>query len=251
MKRILILITILSGFNFLSACDCVFNSLAENYRVHFIVAQITILNTYGNNASERTYKADIKFDEIFKGVPNQSTLTVSGLTGVSLEGFRGDACEFGLKKGEKYLIFLKNTDETISSCTPHYILNNEKSTKSKITAAENLFAFLDKKTIENSEYASYFEENKDGKSSLSRLKNFKPKNNFAVYELVLNSDKKVATVNIISGFGDQDAEIANLIKKNFWIHPLKISGDKMRIAFVYIPEYVKIKYQDHISSDLY
>lgn len=251
MKRILIVFAILFGFNFLSACDCLFTSLAENYRDHFIVAEVTILNIYGNNTSERTYKADIKFDKIFKGVPNNNTLTVRGLTGIPLEDFRGDACELGLKKGEKYLIFLKNTDDAISSCTPHYILDEESSTKSKITSAENLFSFLGQKPTENSEFVPYIEKNKNGKSSLSRLKNFNPKNNFAVYELLLNSDKKVTTVHIISGFGDHDNEITNLIKKNFWIHPLKTSGTKIRIAFVYIPEYVKIKYLDHISSDLY
>ena len=251
MKRIVILIALLLGFNFLSACDCVVSSLAENYNNNLIVAEITILNTYNNDLAKRTYKADIKFDKIFKGVPNISTLTVSGLTGFSPEDLLGDACEFGLKKGDKYLIFLRSTEEIISTCTPHYRLDKKDAAKSKITATENLFSFLKKATVKNYSFKSYFENNKDGKSSLSRLKNFNPKNNFAVYELLLDSDKKVSTVNIISGFGDQDTAIANLIKKNFWIHPLKISGDKIRIALVYIPEYVKIKYRDHISSELY
>lgn len=166
MKKIVILITFLLGFNFLSACDCVPTSLAENYNKNLIVAEITILKTHDNDLSKRMYKADVKFDKIFKGVPNGSTLTVSGLTGLSPEDLLGDACEVGLQKGDKYLIFLKNTEEIISTCTPHYRLDKKDASKSKITAAENLFSFLEKDPVNNISFKSYFEHNKDGKSSL-------------------------------------------------------------------------------------
>lgn len=250
MKRIAILFTFLLGFNFLSACDCVSNSLAENYNNNLIVAEITILNTYDNDIAKRIYKVDVKFDKIYKGVPNKSTLTVSGLTGLSPEDLHGDACEFGLQKGDKYLIFLKNTEETISTCTPYYRLNKKDADINKISAAENLFLFLEKENVKNYIFRSYFENNKVGKSSLSKVKNFNPKNNFAVYELLLNSDKQVTRVDIISGFGDHDSEIATRIKENFWIHPLNISANKIRIALIYIPEYVKNENLDHISSEL-
>lgn len=250
MKKIVILITFLLGFNFLSACDCVPTSLAESYNNNLIVAKITILKTHDNDPAKRIYKADVKFDKIFKGVPNGSTLTVSGLTGLSPENLLGDACEVGLQKGDKYLIFLKNTEEIISTCTPHYRLDKKDASKSKIAAAENLFSFLGKDSVNNISFKSYFENNKDGKSTLSKVKNFHPKNNFAVYELLFNRDKEVAQVNIISGFGDHDNEIATLIKRNFWIHPLNISDSKVRIALIYIPEYVKNENIDHISSDL-
>lgn len=250
MKRIIILFTFLLGFNFFSACDCVSNSLAENYNNNLIVAEITILNTYDNDIAKRIYKADVKFDKIFKGVPNKSTLTFSGLTGLSPEDLLGDACEFGLQKGDKYIIFLKNTEEIISTCTPHYRLDKNDADKNKISAAENFFSFLGKETVKNYSFESYFERDKDGKSSLSKIKNFNPKNNFAVYELLLNSDKKITRVNIISGFGDHDNEIAARIKKNFWIHPLNISGHKIRIALLYIPDYVENEDLDHISSEL-
>ncbi|MGI9650638.1 hypothetical protein [Chryseobacterium sp. RLHN22] len=245
MKKILLLI-ILFSFNFTFACSCLFTTLSNAYHRADFVAEITVLNVYGNNATKNTYKADIKFERFFKGKSEIKTLDVAGNIG----NFSSTSCQLSLRANAKYLIFLNNNNKIVTSCTPHYILD-DNSYQSKISAVENLFSFLEKNTTKNDEFIFYFEKNKKGKSSISKLKNFKPKNNFAVYEITSNSKNVIGAVKNISEFGDRDNEIAKLIKKNLNRDLTEYLGKRILIAFVYIPEYIPIKYRDHVTSELY
>ena len=248
MKKFLFLIVILFSINFISACDCEVNTLAQNYIKNAVAAEVTVLNTYGNNATERTYKADVKFEIFFKGSSDKNTLTIQGEIG----NIVGTACDLKLEKGKKYLIFLNNDNEIISACNAHYDLgNNNNSYQSKINALENLFSFLKNNTTKNDEFVFYFEKNRKGKSKISKLKNFAPKNNFAVYEVILNNEKQIEKVNIVSEFGDHDSKICELIKSNLVPNFSHNQGKRILISFIYIPEYIGIKYKDHITSDLY
>lgn len=247
MKKILFLLITLFNFSFVFACECIYRNIPQSYYEADIVAEITVLNIYGNNTTERTYKADVKFEKFYKGHTDKITINVQGLIG----DFEGSACDLELKKGTKYLIFLDNDNVLpISSCTPHYKLNDDNAYQSKINAVESLFSFLKNTPLKNNIFTYYFEE-KSGKSSLSRLKKFSPKNNFAVYEVLLNDKKQIDKVNTISEFGDRDSKICELIKKNLKSNYSNYSGNKLMIVFFYIPEYLEIKYRDHITSELY
>ncbi|MBD8082102.1 hypothetical protein [Chryseobacterium caseinilyticum] len=246
MKKNLFVVFLLLSFNTILACDCLYTLLPKTYHKANIVAEITVLNIYGNDTKDRTYKAEVKFEKFFKGKTDKTTLNLSGNIG----RIDGSACDVEFKKGEKYIIFLNHDNEEISSCTPHYLLNRDNSYHSKISAAENLFAYLKNNTIQNDNFIFYFEKNKTGRSSISKLKNFKPKNNFAVYEIIFTDKNSIASVNIKSEFGDRDDVIAELIKKNIY-HPFAASeGKRSLITFVYIPEYVSINYRDYITSEL-
>lgn len=234
------------SFNFMFGCSCIFTTLAKAYQQADVVAEITVLNVYGNNSVQKTYKADIKFEKFFKGKSNIKTLDVRGNIG----NFPGSSCQLSFQTKAKYLIFLSNNNEIVSLCTPHYILD-DNSYQSKINAVENLFSFLQANTTKDDEFLVYFEQNKKGKSSISKLKNFKPKNNFAVYEVILNSKNVIEKVKNISEFGDRDDKIAELIEKNLNRDLTAISNKRLLIALVYIPEYIPIKYRDYITSELY
>ena len=78
-----------------------------------------------------------------------------------------------------------------------------------------------------------------------------PKNYFAVYKIKVNGESEVEKIEVIQNFGsDQDAEIMNLIKKNFVIvkdFMTEVRNEEVLLTLFYIPENKEKEFQSSIS----
>lgn len=189
------------------ACKCNIQSFGENFAQNDFVAEIEILKVYNidfsNEEDDRFYKADIKILKLYKGKEVLS-IFVKG----KVDEVYNSACEIAVKKGNKFLIYLDTkNDFTLSSCTAKKDLND-----SDIDKERKALEFLIEKKINNTNcfYFSgdYFE----------KFKNLKSQNDFAVYQLKINSKSKIESVSVLQNFGSsEDKNILNIIKKEFTV----------------------------------
>ncbi|MDM1556656.1 MULTISPECIES: hypothetical protein [Chryseobacterium] len=78
MKKLSLFLFLLLGILKVSACKCVPSTLIENYLSANVVGVIKILKVYDENTEQRTYKADVEFEKVYKGT-KFTTLNVRGL----------------------------------------------------------------------------------------------------------------------------------------------------------------------------
>lgn len=220
MKKLSLLLFLFLSFINVSACKCVMSNFAENYLDADVVGVIKILKVYGENAQQRTYKADIEFEKLYKGA-KFATLNVRGLIGNSSSA----ACEKDVKPNERYLILLKGSNKnfSISSCSPMSQLP-EKPTKDENIEMEklsNVFSYLDKNKFKfkGLQFTYYYDETigANTRSELSKISNFKPKQPFAIYKVKLNDSFKIKEITPMTTFGSKDKTIVAIMKKNLTI----------------------------------
>ncbi|MDO5615385.1 MAG: hypothetical protein Q4G16_04285, partial [Cruoricaptor ignavus] len=158
MKNIIItFLFLIFGVIEISACKCdSFGSIGEIYSNSDIIGEITILKIYQNNPKKRIYKADISFQNIYKG--NEiKTILVKG----SIGDIQTPACEIELKVGEKYLIYLiKGKDNYyVSACTPKFLIGNksEAFTYKTLDLQRQVLNYLHKNP-QKLEFVFYFDD---------------------------------------------------------------------------------------------
>lgn len=252
MKKLLFFFFLVLNVVTLYACKCKTDPLAENYLAADVAGIIRIIKVYGENAEQRTYKADIKFEKIYKGKKFQ-TLTVRGLIGNPYSG----ACETDVQPGETYLILLNkyNGEYSISSCSPKYRFDMEKE-KATSEVLEKTFAYIDKNkfAFTGLQFATCFDElQKGNKSDLSAIKNFSPKNPFAIYKVKVNDYSKIEELTPVTTFGDKDQEIENILKRNMIVDtPMFFDhkpGEEFLILLLYLPDNINTKYGEIINFE--
>ncbi|MFP3834685.1 hypothetical protein [Chryseobacterium sp. SIMBA_028] len=196
------------------------NTLAENYLTADVAGVIKILKVYDEDPQQRTYKADVEFEKVYKGT-KFTTLNVRGLIGYASSG----ACEKDVQPHERYLVLLSgsNGSFSISSCSPMSRLNN-KPTKDEDSQLETLakaFSYLDKNKFKfiGSQFTYYYDETlgDNTKSELSKISNFNPKQPFAIYQVKINDSFKITEISPITSFGSKDKTIEAIMKKNLTI----------------------------------
>lgn len=252
MKKLFSLLFLILCIISISACKCNRDPLAENYLAADVAGIIRIMKVYGENTEQRTYKADIKFDKIYKG-KEFKILNVRGLIGNSYSG----ACEIDVKPGETYLILLNkyNGEYSISACSPKYRFDLEKE-KATAKALGKAFAYLDKNKSKfiGFEFTTCFDELQKGdKSNLSAIGNFSPKNPFAIYKVRINDLSKIEELTPLTTFGDKDQEVENILKKNMIVDlPMFVNkepGKEFLILLLYMPDNIKTKYGEIINAE--
>ncbi|AZA58421.1 hypothetical protein [Chryseobacterium shandongense] len=252
MKKLFSLLSLILCVITISACKCKTDPLAENYLAADVAGIITITKVYGENAEQRTYKADIKFEKIYKGKEFQ-TLNVRGLIGNSYSG----ACEIDVEPGETYLILLQkyNGKYSISACSPKYRFDMEKE-KATSEVLEKAFAYIDKNkfAFTGLEFTTCFDELQKGdKSELSAIKNFTPKNPFAIYKVKVDDHSKIKELTPVTTFGDKDQEIENILKRNMIVDiPMFFNQkplEEFLILLLCLPDNANTKYGEIISFE--
>ncbi|MCS3531827.1 hypothetical protein [Chryseobacterium sp. JUb7] len=251
MKKLFLILILTIGLIKVSACKCVTKTLVENYLSADVVGVIKIIKVYDENDVERTHKADVEFEKIYKG-ERFKTLNVRGLIGNPSSG----ACETSVKVGEEYLILLSkyNNSYGISSCSPKYRVNPKKE-KENLKALEKTFAYIDKNKFRfiGLEFTSCYDELQKGdKSSLSGIKNFSPKNPFAIYKIKINDLSKIEKITPITTFGNKDKVIEKIMMNNMTVDIpgfAKNESDEYLILLLYLKDNIDKKYGEVISSE--
>lgn len=251
MKKLFLLLFLLISFSKISACKCAMATLAENYLAADVVGVVKILKVYGENSEQRTYKADIEFKKIYKG-KKFKTLNVRGLIKNSYSG----ACEIDLEPNETYLILLNkyNDGYSISRCSPKYRFHPKE--KSIVKTLEKTFAYLDENKYKfmGLKFTTCFDQAQKGdKSDLSAIRNFSPKNPFAIYKVTTNDLSRIEKLTPLTTFGDKDQEIENILMKNMIVDiPMFVNekaGSEFLILLVYMPENINTKYGEIINAE--
>ncbi|MGU3376385.1 hypothetical protein [Chryseobacterium sp. M5A1_1a] len=217
MKKLSIILFLLLSIIKVSACKCVMSTFAENYLAADVVGVIKILKVYDEDPQQRTYKADVEFEKVYKGT-KFTTLYVRGLIGNASSG----ACEKDVRPNERYLILLKGSNGSFSifSCSPMSSLK-DKSTKDEDSQLETLakaFSYLDKNKFKfiGLQFTYYYDETLGDNtiSELSKISNFNPKQPFAIYKVKINDSFKITDISPITSFGSKDKTIEMIMKKN-------------------------------------
>ena len=254
-KKILFSIFLFLSVVKIFACKCdSFGSIGENYSASDVIGEITVTKIYGNDLKNRTYKADISFDKIYKGQEVKSVV-VSGVLG----DIQSPACEFQIKVGEKYLIYLTKYDQEfqISACTPKFLIGNKNQNfeYSSINLQQKALEFLSKNP-QTLEFVFYFDDSvrRDSRSDLSKLDDkIKPDNQFAIYKLKVNEHSRIEEIFSVSEFGKIDEQIHLLMKKNFAVvkgFMEEIRNKEVLLLMFFVPENKGKEYKEIITNNL-
>ncbi|WFB69676.1 hypothetical protein [Chryseobacterium sp. WX] len=215
MKKLSLLLFLLLSIIKVSACKCVYETLAYNYQNSEFVGIIRILKVYDENTEQRSYKADIEIEKVYKGAKTFKTMNVRGLIGNSYSG----ACEIDVLPNERYLIFLNQYNNTysISSCTPKSKLENKptKDEKLWLKNLEKAFTYLNNNTFRfiGLQFTRCYDEfQTEYKSDLSKISGFKPKQPFAIYKVKIDDTSKIQEITPVTTFGSKDSMIENILK---------------------------------------
>lgn len=217
MKKLSLFLFLLLSCIKISACKCVMSTFAENYLSADVVGVIRILKVYDENPEQRTYKADVEFEKVYKG-KKFTTLNIRGLVGKSSSA----ACEKEVSPNERYLILLNgyNNGYSINSCSPMSRLNTQP-TKDEDLQLEKLskaFSYLEKNKLKfkGAQFSYYYDEKQgdNPKSELSQISNFNPKQPFAIYRVKLNDSFNIKKISPVIPFGSKDKIIEGIMKNN-------------------------------------
>nr|WP_315026610.1 hypothetical protein [uncultured Chryseobacterium sp.] len=258
MKKLAFILFLLLSIVKVSACQCLMDTFAENYLTADLVGVIKILKVYDEDPLQRTYKADVEFEKVYKGT-KFTTLNVRGLIGNASSG----ACEKDVKPNERYLILLKGPSRnfSVSSCSPMSKLN-EKPTKDEDSQLETLtkaFSYLDKNKFKfiGLQFTYYYDETlgDNRKSELSNISNFSPKQPFAIYKVKINDSFKITEISPITSFGSKDKTIETIMRKNLTIEtPMYKKTSKTNeylVLLFYNKHNIKQKNREIISDSWY
>lgn len=255
MKKLSLFLLLLLSIVKVSACSCVHETLPQNYLDAGIVGIIKILRVYDEDEQQRTYKADVEFEKVYKGA-KFTTLQVRGLIGRSSSA----ACEINIQPNERYMIFLNKSDSSysISSCTPKSKLEN-KPTKAENLWLKNMstiFSYLDNNNFKfiGLQFARCYDITQTNyKSDLSEIKGFKPKQPFAIYKVKVDDSSRIQEINSVLSFGSKDNTIENILKTKMSVSkPISswIPDQKEFLLFLsYNKENTNDPYDEVISCD--
>lgn len=255
MKKLTLLLFLLLSIIKVSACKCVYETLPQNYQSANFVGVIKILKVYDENTEQRTYKADIEIEKMYKGTIFK-TINVRGLIGNSYSG----ACEVDVLPNERYLIFLNKYDNisSISSCTPKSKLGNRptKAEKLWLKNQEKVFTYLDNNKFRfmGLQFTRCYDENQtEYKSDLSKISGFKPKQSFAIYKVKINERSRIQEITPVITFGSKDSTIENILKTNMIVStPVSFWNPNPKEALLFLSynkENINDPYGEVISCD--
>lgn len=220
MKKLSLFLFLLLGVLKVSACSCVMNTLAQNYLEANVVGVIKILKVYDENTQQRTYKADVEFEKIYKGT-KFTTLNVRGLIGKSSSA----ACERDIIPNQRFLVLLNgsNNSFTVSHCSAMSSLNVQptKDEEAQLEKLSKAFSYLEKNKLKfkGAQFVYYHDEKQGNnpKSELSKISDFNPKQPFAIYKVTLNDSFKIKGMSPVIAFSSKDKTIEGIMKRNITV----------------------------------
>lgn len=244
MKKLALFFAIIFSVN-VFACECGnWGKQFDSYSSSELVADVTITKVYPilkGEYSNKYFKIDLKYNEVYKGVPIK-TIYVYGALHINNK-FYGSwtSCSMGAKVGQRLIIF-ENKDEkgnwVLGYCS-HKIYSDDK----KFSESKTLLKFIKENNITTNHkyhYINFGFDKNTGKDDFEIVKGLHVKNKFAVFEISLNTDGTFKKVEQIQNFGsDKDDLILEIIKKakvyitpNSNIH----DGEKFTLFMFYYPK---------------
>lgn len=255
MKKLSLFFFLILSIIEVSACKCVINPFAENYLKADVAGVIKILKVYDEDEQQRTYKADVEFEKVYKGT-KFATLHIRGLIGKSSSA----ACEIDIEPNERYLVLLSGSGNkyTMTSCTPKSKLKDQP-TRVENEQLENLgkaLAYLDNNKFKfmGLKFASYYDETHEvnNKSDLSKINKFRPKQPFAIYKATVNELSRIEKISPIISFKSQDKTVEDIMKRKLTIElPMYRSDSKQKeylLLFFYNKKNINIQDREIISE---
>lgn len=244
MKKVILFFAVIFSVN-VFACVCGnLGKQFDSYSSSELVADVTITKVYPilkGKYSDKYFKIDLKYNEIYKGTPVK-TMFVYGALHINNKFYGSfSSCSMGAKVGQRLIIFEgKDTEENY---VLHYCDHKVYSDDKKFTISKSLLKFIKERQINTNtkyHYVNFGYDKSTGKDDFEVIKGLNVKNKFAAFEITLNLDGTFKNVEEIQKFGsDKDDLIIEAIRKaKIYVTPnSKISdGEKFTLFMFYYPQ---------------
>lgn len=244
MKKIIQLFAFIFSVS-VFACECGnWGKQFDSYSSSELVADVTITKVYPilkGEYSDKYFKIDLKYNEIYKGAPIK-TMYVYGALHINNK-FYGSwtSCSMGAKVGERLIIFESKDKE--GNYVLHYCDHKIYSNHKKFAESKSLLKFIKEKQIKTNvkyHYVNFGFDKNTGKDKFELIKGLNATNKFAAFEITLTADGTFKTVESIQNFGSgKDDLILEIIRKaKIYVNPnSNISdGEKFTLFMFYYPQ---------------
>ncbi|WP_339755684.1 hypothetical protein [Algoriphagus aquimarinus] len=210
MKYIIIFILLVLS-NQALACGCSFSNPSDRFVSADFVGRIRIVKVYPNEADNKPYKADVEIIEHFKGDKIKS-IYIAGRS----DGSLGSSCDVFYPEGSDLLVFARNDSGgriSFGMCSFPIVFENNLEQNLRDLEIVRVLSKYDSTLTAKYEpiISSSFSE------FLESKKGIKLKEQYALFEVVLDDQVSPSEVNLIKGFEDEiDSEIINELFKSTW-----------------------------------
>jgi hypothetical protein len=197
--KILLFIGLLFSAPAVFACVCSPRSLTDTYQTAHLVAKIKILKLTQDSTHKEYHTAAIEMINLYKGEP---------VTKIRISSALNSSCAFLPSINSTWIIFASIWQGELSfgMCSGSLQLNRTfdavlypNATKNylrSVNLKQKVIEYLSGKNIQNPNPASLYGLNE----GLKTIKGYKNLNEFAVFQVDVNSDMSVAKIKILTRF---------------------------------------------------
>ncbi|KQW99305.1 hypothetical protein [Flavobacterium sp. Root420] len=193
------------------ACVCASQNITEKYIESDFVANITIIKIYPNDKNSYRYKADIKINELFKGVKLKS-IYVNGRS----DGGMGTSCDIFIPVNTKLIAYAHKNQEgfyEVGMCSGLFYLNKKGV---KPNPELDILKTFKLERINFTDKTKY-REISNSSLELEKYKGIQLKKSYGIYEITFASNLEIKEVKEISGFDNPiDEELVAILKNTKW-----------------------------------
>ena len=193
------------------ACVCNPQTITEKYIKSDFVGIVTITKIYPNQKNSDSYKADIKINELFKGVKLKS-IYVRGRSDREM----GSSCDIFIPVNTKLVAYAYKNAEglyEVGMCSGLLYLNKKQLKPNPELEILSMFKaekikFTDK---------TWYHETSNSSLELLKYKDIKLNKSYGIYEITFSSNLAIKDVKEISGFGNPvDKELIDILRNTKW-----------------------------------
>ncbi|MCI9844888.1 hypothetical protein [Flavobacterium pectinovorum] len=193
------------------ACVCNPQTITEKYIQSDFVGIVTITKIYPNQKNSDSYRADIKINELFKGVKLKS-IYVRGRSDRDL----GSSCDIFIPANTKLVAYAYKNDKgfyEVGMCSGLLYLNKKQVKPNPELEILNKFKsekinFTDK---------TLYHETSNSSLELLKYKGIQLNKSYGIYEITFASNLEIKEVKEISGFGNPvDEELIAVLMNTKW-----------------------------------
>ncbi|PZX59181.1 tissue inhibitor of metalloproteinase [Algoriphagus ratkowskyi] len=193
------------------ACRCAFSTPSDRFLSADFVGRIKIVKVYPNEADNKPYKADVEIIEHFKGDKIKS-IYIAGRS----DGSLGSSCDVFYPEGSDLLVFARNDSGgrvSFGMCSFPIDFKNNRDKDQRDLESIRVLSKYDSTLTATYEpiISSSFSE------FLESKKGIELKEQYALFEVILNDQVCPSEINLIKGFeAEIDSEIIDELFKSTW-----------------------------------
>ncbi|MEP0710922.1 hypothetical protein [Algoriphagus sp.] len=210
MKILLTLLILILG-NQALACTCSFSNPSDRFVSADFVGRIRIVKIHPNEANDKSYKADVEIIEHFKGNKIKS-IYIAGRS----DGELGSSCDVYFPVGSDLLVFAKSdSNGRISFGMCSFPIEFENNLDQNLRDLETVRVLSKYDSVFTADYDTVISPNFF--EFLESKRGIQLKEQYALFEVVLDDRVSPSEVNLIKGFADEiDSEIIDELLKSTW-----------------------------------